>query len=154
LASSEVMPSPSSWTRISWTPPGSASAILATTLVGASSGCLWVAQDATAVFIYGCWFESYPRSLDPDLLIMARERVCARCAQEAHPLGTFRCPRPMRLAADDDLLRMATLNNQALLHSGAGDVVTAVRLIEEAIEIAVRTGNRHREAVRDRLLDR
>jgi hypothetical protein len=49
LASSEVMPSPSSWTRISWTPPRSASAILATTLVGASSGCLWVAQDATAV---------------------------------------------------------------------------------------------------------
>ncbi|HUP14803.1 MAG TPA: tetratricopeptide repeat protein [Acidimicrobiia bacterium] len=52
----------------------------------------------------------------------------------------------MRLAADDELLRMATLNNQALLHSGAGDEVTAVRLIEDAIEIAVRTGNRHREA--------
>lgn len=52
----------------------------------------------------------------------------------------------LRLAGDDDLLRMAALNNQALLHSGAGKDDIAVGLIEEAIEIAVRTGNRHREA--------
>ena len=32
------------------------------------------------------------------------------------------------------------------MYSGAGDEVNAVRLIEEAIEIAVRTENRHREA--------
>ncbi|MDP9494697.1 MAG: AAA family ATPase [Actinomycetota bacterium] len=52
----------------------------------------------------------------------------------------------MKLAADDDLLRMAALNNQALLYSAAGEDDAAVRLIEEAIGIAVRTGNRHREA--------
>lgn len=52
----------------------------------------------------------------------------------------------MQLAGDDDLLRMAALNNQALLHSGAGNDETAAGLILEAIEIAVRTGNRHREA--------
>lgn len=52
----------------------------------------------------------------------------------------------IELAGEDDLLRMAALNNQALLRSEAGEDDTAVRLIEEAIEIAVRTGNRHREA--------
>jgi tetratricopeptide (TPR) repeat protein len=52
----------------------------------------------------------------------------------------------MKLAANDDLLRMAALNNQALLYSAAGEDNPAVRLIEDAIAIAVRTGNRHREA--------
>jgi len=52
----------------------------------------------------------------------------------------------MRLAGDDDLLRMAALNNQALARSAAGEDDSAVHLIEEAIAIAVRTGNRHREA--------
>ena len=52
----------------------------------------------------------------------------------------------MRLAGDDDLLRMAALNNQALLHTAAGEDQPAVELIEEAIQIAARTGNRHREA--------
>jgi DNA-binding SARP family transcriptional activator/tetratricopeptide (TPR) repeat protein len=52
----------------------------------------------------------------------------------------------MRLAADDDLLRMAALNNRALLLSSAGQDDAAVDLIEEAVAIATRTGNRHREA--------
>ena len=52
----------------------------------------------------------------------------------------------MRLAADDDLLRMAALNNQALLYSAASEDDAAIHLIEEAIAIALRTGNRHREA--------
>jgi DNA-binding SARP family transcriptional activator/Tfp pilus assembly protein PilF len=52
----------------------------------------------------------------------------------------------MRLAGEDDLLRMAALNNQALLHTAAGEDKPAVDLIEEAIQIAARTGNRHREA--------
>ena len=52
----------------------------------------------------------------------------------------------IRLAGDDDLLRMAALNNQALLHTAAGADHPAVDLIEEAIQIAARTGNRHREA--------
>jgi len=49
-------------------------------------------------------------------------------------------------AGDDDLLRMAALNNHALLLANEGDDTRASGLIEEAIEIAVRTGHRHREA--------
>jgi tetratricopeptide (TPR) repeat protein len=52
----------------------------------------------------------------------------------------------LRLAGEDDLLRMAALNNQALLYTAAGEDQPAVDLIEEAIQIAARTGNRHREA--------
>ncbi|HEY6628273.1 MAG TPA: tetratricopeptide repeat protein, partial [Acidimicrobiia bacterium] len=52
----------------------------------------------------------------------------------------------MRLAGEDDLLSMAALNNRALLHTAAGEDQPAVELIEEAIQIAARTGNRHREA--------
>jgi tetratricopeptide (TPR) repeat protein len=52
----------------------------------------------------------------------------------------------LRLAGDDDLLRMAALNNKALLLAQDGDPTTAVSLVEEAIGIAQRTGHRHREA--------
>jgi DNA-binding SARP family transcriptional activator len=52
----------------------------------------------------------------------------------------------LRLAGDDDLLRMAALNNKALLLAHDGDPTTAVSLVEEAIGIAQRTGHRHREA--------
>ncbi len=52
----------------------------------------------------------------------------------------------LRLAGTDDLLRMAALNNKAILLSEDGDSLTAVRLVEEAISIADRTGHRHREA--------
>jgi tetratricopeptide (TPR) repeat protein len=52
----------------------------------------------------------------------------------------------LRLAGDDDLLRMAALNNKALLLSEDGDTPSAVFLVEEAIGIAQRTGHRHREA--------
>lgn len=50
------------------------------------------------------------------------------------------------LAGDDELARMTALNNRAhlLLQIGNGDA--AIRLIEEAIEIAASTGHRHREA--------
>jgi tetratricopeptide (TPR) repeat protein len=52
----------------------------------------------------------------------------------------------LRLAGDDELTRMAVLNTRAhrLLQIGNGD--GAVRLIEEALEIAANTGHRHREA--------
>jgi tetratricopeptide (TPR) repeat protein len=48
----------------------------------------------------------------------------------------------LRLAGEDDLLRMAALNNKALLLSEDD----AIDLVEEAIGIAQRTGHRHREA--------
>jgi DNA-binding SARP family transcriptional activator len=52
----------------------------------------------------------------------------------------------IRLAGDDDMLRMAALNNRALLVAENGSRDEAVELVEEAIAIAVRTGHRHREA--------
>ena len=52
----------------------------------------------------------------------------------------------IRLAADDDLLRMAALNNKALLLAENGELDRSVELVLEAIGIAERTGHRHREA--------
>lgn len=60
----------------------------------------------------------------------------------------------LRLAGDDDQLRMAALNNRAHLMSREGHVEDAVRLVEEAIVLAERTGYRHREAaLRNHLAD-
>lgn len=52
----------------------------------------------------------------------------------------------LALAGDDDLLRMAALNNQAHRISQTGEIDAAVDLVEDAIAIAARTGHRHREA--------
>lgn len=52
----------------------------------------------------------------------------------------------LRLGGTDDLLRMAALNNKAILLSEERDSPKAVELVEEAIGIADRTGHRHREA--------
>lgn len=52
----------------------------------------------------------------------------------------------MRLAGDDDLLLMAALNNNALLLAGQGEAERAIPLLDRAIDIAARTGHRHREA--------
>lgn len=64
------------------------------------------------------------------------------------------CDTALRLAGDDEQLRMAALNNQAHLVAKRGDVDDAVELIDEAIAIAERTGYRHREAaLRNHLAD-
>ena len=52
----------------------------------------------------------------------------------------------LALAGDDELLRVAALNNQAQRLGRMGDVEAAVLLVEDAIEIAKRTGHRHQEA--------
>jgi DNA-binding SARP family transcriptional activator len=52
----------------------------------------------------------------------------------------------LRLGGTDDLLRMAALNNKAILLSEDRNSPKAVELVEEAIGIADRTGHRHREA--------
>jgi tetratricopeptide (TPR) repeat protein len=52
----------------------------------------------------------------------------------------------IRLAGDDDVLRMAALNNRALLVAENDGADEAVELVEEAIAIAERTGHKHREA--------
>jgi DNA-binding SARP family transcriptional activator len=56
--------------------------------------------------------------------------------------------------ADDDLLRLAALNNKAYLTAEGGDIEGAVEMVNEAVGIAKRTGNRHREAaLHDHLAD-
>ncbi len=52
----------------------------------------------------------------------------------------------IRLAGEDDLLRMAALNNKAILLSENGDRERSIDLVREAIDIAARTGHRHQEA--------
>lgn len=54
--------------------------------------------------------------------------------------------RALELAGDDDLARMAALNNKAHLLGRIGNIDAARRLVEEAIGIAAKTGHRHREA--------
>lgn len=50
------------------------------------------------------------------------------------------------LAGDDPLRRMAALNNKAYVLGQTGQPDVGIGLVEEAIEIAHRTGHRHREA--------
>ena len=58
------------------------------------------------------------------------------------------------LAGDDDLLRLAGLNNRAHLTAESGDLDSAIEMVTEAVSIAQRTGNRHREAaLHDHLAD-
>ena len=51
-----------------------------------------------------------------------------------------------RLAGEDELLVMAALNSQALILADMGDLDRAGSALEDAIQIARRTGHRHREA--------
>jgi tetratricopeptide (TPR) repeat protein len=60
----------------------------------------------------------------------------------------------LQLSDGNDLARMAALNNKAHLLAEIGNGDTARELVEEAIEIADRTGHRHREAsLRNHLAD-
>jgi tetratricopeptide (TPR) repeat protein len=60
----------------------------------------------------------------------------------------------LELAGDDDLLRLAGLNNRAHLTAEGGDLEGAIEMVSEAVRIAQRTGNRHREAaLHDHLAD-
>ncbi|MGB7859475.1 MAG: AAA family ATPase [Acidimicrobiia bacterium] len=58
------------------------------------------------------------------------------------------------LVGEDDVLRMDALNNRGRVLADSGDLDAAITAIEEAIDIAGRTGFRHREAaLRNRLAD-
>ena len=58
------------------------------------------------------------------------------------------------LAGDNDIFRMAALNNKAHVLAEIGNVNSAVSLVGEAIEIASRTGYHHHEAaLRNHLAD-
>jgi tetratricopeptide (TPR) repeat protein len=58
------------------------------------------------------------------------------------------------LAGDDEIAAMAALNNKAHLLHQIGNDDAAVRMVQQAIDIAARTGHRHREAaLRNHLAD-
>jgi DNA-binding SARP family transcriptional activator/Tfp pilus assembly protein PilF len=80
-----------------------------------------------------------PRQLSKVYNILA---VVASAPEEA----LSHADEAIRLADTDDMLRMAALNNKALIVSSTGDAEKAMELIQEAIEIAERTGHRHRQA--------
>lgn len=62
--------------------------------------------------------------------------------------------RALELADGDDVALMAALNNKAHVLTDSGDPASAIDLVQQAIEIASRTGHRHREAtLRDFLAD-
>ena len=62
--------------------------------------------------------------------------------------------RALELADGDDVALMAALNNKAHVLADSGDPASALGLVQQAIEIASRTGHRHREAtLRDFLAD-
>ena len=77
---------------------------------------------------------------------MSRVRNILAVVTPDHEEALEHVEEAIRLAGDDDLLRMAALNNKALLLSGTGDVGRSTVLVEEAIAIAERTGRRHQEA--------
>jgi DNA-binding SARP family transcriptional activator len=77
---------------------------------------------------------------------MSRVRNILAVVTSDHDEALEHVEEAMRLARDDDLLRMAALNNKALLLSENGDTGRSIELVEEAIAIAERTGHRHREA--------
>jgi len=77
---------------------------------------------------------------------MSRVRNILAVVTPDHDEALEHVEEAMRLAADDDLLRMAALNNKALLLSENGATGRSIELVEEAIGIAERTGHRHREA--------
>lgn len=69
-------------------------------------------------------------------------------------IGLARAEEALGLAGSDDLLSMAVLNNMALLLARLDQPDRALGLLERAIEIAERTGHRHREAaLRNHLAD-
>jgi tetratricopeptide (TPR) repeat protein len=77
---------------------------------------------------------------------MSRVRNILAVVTPDHEEALEHVEEAIRLAGDDDLLRMAALNNKALLLSGTRDVGRSTVLVEEAIAIAERTGRRHQEA--------
>jgi DNA-binding SARP family transcriptional activator/tetratricopeptide (TPR) repeat protein len=60
----------------------------------------------------------------------------------------------LELAGENEVVRMTALNNKAHWLTAKGDQQGAVALLEEAIDLAARTGHRHREAaLRNHLAD-
>lgn len=84
--------------------------------------------------------------MEDDPAQMSRVRNILAVVTPDHEAALHHVEEAIRLAGDDPLLRMAALNNKALLLSENGDTGRSIELVEEAIAIAERTGHRHREA--------
>ena len=54
--------------------------------------------------------------------------------------------RALELSGENDLAAMAALNNKAHLLNAVGERDEAIRLVTEALHLAIKTGHRHREA--------
>jgi DNA-binding SARP family transcriptional activator/tetratricopeptide (TPR) repeat protein len=90
----------------------------------------------------------------------AGRRVLARSLNvaatvAADPLEAIQAlDQALELAGENEVVRMTALNNKAHWLSAMGDHEGAVTLLEEAIDLAARTGHRHREAaLRNHLAD-
>jgi tetratricopeptide (TPR) repeat protein len=88
--------------------------------------------------------EAAEREAEPGQLSRVRNILAVVTADRDQALEHVE--HALRLAGDDSILRMAALNNMALLVSDRGDHDRAIGHLEEAIAIAERTGHRHREA--------
>jgi tetratricopeptide (TPR) repeat protein len=114
--------------------------------------------------VYSDWALLAHRTGDPDKAtdLAAKAREAAEAEGEPGQLSRVRnilavvsadrdqalehVEQALRLAGDDSILRMAALNNKAVLVSDGGDHDAAIEHVREAVAIAERTGHRHREA--------
>jgi tetratricopeptide (TPR) repeat protein len=118
----------------------------------------------TPASVYCDWALLAHRTGDPDRAtdLAAKARVAAESEGDTGQLSRVRnilavvtpdrvlalehVEEALRLAGDDPMLRMAALNNLALMLSDGADHNGAIRHLEEAVAMAERTGHRHREA--------
>lgn len=124
------------------------------------------------VALYADWALLHHRTGSQDGAVEMAEKALAAAEQRGDERGLSRAEatlavvetdstsamehidRALELAGDSELDRMGALNTKARLLGNAGDVDAAIRLVEEAVALALATGHRHREAaLRNRLAD-
>ncbi len=81
-----------------------------------------------------------------DAEILARALNILGVVTESESQAQAHLDRALDLVGIDDPARMAALNNKAHLLTAGGNIDEAQRLVEEAIQIAARSGYRHHQA--------
>ncbi|MEX0795719.1 MAG: AAA family ATPase [Acidimicrobiia bacterium] len=141
---------------------------------GLAEESLALAESAhpSPVALYADWALLHHRTGSRDRAVRMAEKALAAAEESGDERGLSRAKailavvetdatsamehidRALELAGDSELDRMGALNTKARLLGNAGDVDAAIRLVEEAVELTLATGHRHREAVlRNRLAD-
>ena len=77
---------------------------------------------------------------------LSRVRNILAVVTPDHAQALAHVEEAVRLAGDDELLRMSALNNKALLLAESGHSEEPIELVGEAIALAANTGHRHRQA--------